>query len=465
MTDQRRVNVYYDIRQDEENSKVAVYGLPGTLPFATIGLTPSRGFYVIGLTMYVVLGANLWSVTTAGGATNIGTLLTNAGFVDMADNGVQLMIVDSQAGYIYTLVGQTYSIGFVPAGNFAQIVSANFPNGASSVGFNTGFFLVNKPNTGQFWKSGSYDGTSWLGTDFATAEANPDLLSRVFVDQGFVFLFGTASIEYWQNTGVQGFPFAPATGATQEIGLGATFSVAKWNNSVAFLATNLQGGYQIYASTPGAVQKISTTDIDAIIAGFVNPADAVGMSYVVDGHPMYQINFQRDARSFLYDGTTGIWSEVISGVQLSGRHICNQAIAFNGKVYASDYSVGNIYQLDENTFTDNSAPIMRLIQTRSIHDNGNMIGIDELVLSMETGVGVVTGQGSNPVVMVSVSKDGGRTFGNERWMGIGRLGQYLLRATLRRFGASRQFCFRFRMTDPVKFAVSYGSATIRGMGK
>ena len=109
---------------------------------------------------------------------------------------------------------------------------------------------------------------------------------------------------------------------------------------------------------------------------------------------------------------------------------------------------------------------MRLCQTRHIHDNGNMLAIDEIFLDLETGVGLQSGQGQTPQIMVSVSKDGGRTFGNERLMGIGQVGQYIgPRATLRRFGASRDFVFRFRMTDPVKFAVTYGAAVTRGLGQ
>lgn len=80
---------------------------------------------------------------------------------------------------------------------------------------------------------------------------------------------------------------------------------------------------------------------------------------------------------------------------------------------------------------------------------------------METGVGVQVGQGTNPTLMVQTSKDGGRTFGYERYVPIGAVGQYRSpRVFIKRFGRSRNFVFQFTMTDPVKFTIGYAAAKI-----
>jgi hypothetical protein len=248
--------------------------------------------------------------------------------------------------------------------------------------------------------------------------------------------------------------------------LAAKFSRAKFDNTIAFLGTNLQGGYSVYKLVGFQPQVISNKDIDAYFDDFPQVADATAISYMWDGHPFYLLTFPSASRSFLYDGSTGIWCEQQSGVQLIGRYNGNLCLVLAGQIYISDYSNGNIYQLSDEAYTDNGNPIMRLCQTRHIHDNGNMLAIDEVFLDLETGVGLQSGQGQTPQIMVSVSKDNGRTFGNERLMGIGMVGQYIgPRATLRRFGASRDFVFRFRMTDPVKFAVTYGAAVTRGLGQ
>jgi hypothetical protein len=172
---------------------------------------------------------------------------------------------------------------------------------------------------------------------------------------------------------------------------------------------------------------------------------------------MYQISFPTAGRSFLYDCSTGIWSETQSGLTsaYSQRHIGNLSTLFNGKQLISDYSNGNLYTADPGTFTDNGQIIKREIITKHQLDSFNVFSIDELYVDMETGVGTLSGQGMNPQISLSVSKDNGRT-----WLdpplssAIGPIGQFQNRVIWRRLGSSRQFTFKLNMTDPVKFVLT-----------
>jgi hypothetical protein len=49
-----------------------------------------------------------------------------------------------------------------------------------------------------------------------------------------------------------------------------------------------------------------------------------------------------------------------------------------------------------------------------------------------------------------VSRDGGRTWGAEQMVAIGKVGKYTERPELRRLGTARDFVFKLRITDPVK---------------
>lgn len=75
--------------------------------------------------------------------------------------------------------------------------------------------------------------------------------------------------------------------------------------------------------------------------------------------------------------------------------------------------------------------------------------LNKLTLDIQTGVGTVTGQGSDPVVMFRYSTDSGYTWSNERQMGIGRLGQYNAQVQTWRLGYGRNFVFEFSGSDPV----------------
>ena len=75
---------------------------------------------------------------------------------------------------------------------------------------------------------------------------------------------------------------------------------------------------------------------------------------------------------------------------------------------------------------------------------------------MEGGVGDLSVTAGNPTVMLTISRDGGHTWGSELWTSIGELGHFHRRAEWRRLGWARDFVFKIRMTDPVKFVLIQG---------
>jgi hypothetical protein len=60
--------------------------------------------------------------------------------------------------------------------------------------------------------------------------------------------------------------------------------------------------------------------------------------------------------------------------------------------------------------------------------------------------------------MMQISRDGGRTWGAEMWRSFGAVGNYTARAIWHRLGRSRDWTFKFRVTDPVKtiFVAAWG---------
>ena len=119
----------------------------------------------------------------------------------------------------------------------------------------------------------------------------------------------------------------------------------------------------------------------------------------------------------------------------------------------SHYSNGDIYRLDKNVYSDNGMAIEREIIGRHIFNKMEVMFISELQLDIETGVGLNAGQGSNPQIMLQISKDGGHTFGSERWVSFGKIGQYLTRVIWRQLGTGYDFVFKIRITDPVKVVI------------
>ena len=77
-----------------------------------------------------------------------------------------------------------------------------------------------------------------------------------------------------------------------------------------------------------------------------------------------------------------------------------------------------------------------------------------LTLAVETGIGLTTGQGSDPQIMLRWSDDGGHTWSNEHWLSMGPEGDFDRRMIWRKLGNSRGRIYEISGSDPVSIAIS-----------
>ena len=457
VTAQRRVNCFYDVRTDQDKANVIIRGTPGSTLWITLPKSPVRGWRVVNDTLYVVAGNGFYKVDTSGVVTYLGAPSGSADYVTISDNAVQIIIVDGDTdSYIYTIA----------TGVFSPITDVNFPNGCRTVDFLDGSFIAERPDSRQFYISNLYDGFDWTPNSgapvYGTKENNADNLLAVSVFNGVLILFGTLTTEFWQDIGASPLPYARINGATQNWGLAAIRSRVKLNNMLVFIGQSLYGGIQVFSLNGYTPVRVSTPDLETLMTSFGMVSDATAHGYTVDGHIFYQVTFPSADRTFLYDTTTNFWYEAQSGVTEYARHFAEYGIAFNNINLVCDKTTGNIYFLDPTVYTDNGDTIKRMVSTRHVHFDGNEYGASELWLDIETGVGEISGQGYDPTIVMDVSKDNGRTFPIQRTAQMGKIGEYdLKRVIWRRLGSSKDFVFRFTVTDPVKFTIVNGSMEVR----
>lgn len=526
VTAQDRLNCYLEVQPGDDRARVAIYGTPGLDLFTSFGDTPIRGIYQRTDFLYVVHRGTFYEVNNAGVKTAKGTIGTTSGRVYMWDNGGQLMLTDGSAGYIYifdltiqsivsitnvatlatlttnrshglytgmevrvtgatpaayngtfiiTVISQTqftYTmlsnpggsasvVGSYSASQFQQILDADYP-GASTVTWQDGYFIVNPPNTSLFYVSDINNGFVWAALDFSSAESNPDNLVSVLVDNSTLYLFGSVSTEFWTNSGAADFPFSRISGGSTEWGCAAINSVCKYDNTLAFLAKNRMGEVIVARMSGGQPQRISNPELEHIINNYQSIADCSSIAYMLGGHPMLQMNFPTADASWLYDGLTNCWSRVQS--KDIGRHRAEMGVNYLDKIMVTDFENGNLYRLNPNSVTDNGDEIAFEITSRHLSQDDRRIIVDKVQLDMETGVGTAMGQGVNPQVMLSISKDNGHTYGTEQWCDLGAIGEFRNRAIWRRLGQSRDWVFKFRITDPVKRVILGASVNFRANG-
>lgn len=452
---QRCVNLYLEMGGPKGKTPIALYGTPGLLEFADIGGDGVRGMYHVPSNNLFAVSNNKFSeISRAGIVTERGTLNSSSGRVSMADNGTQIMIVDGTDGYIYNLTTEV----------FVQITDVDFP-GADTVDFIDGYFAINRPDTGEWYVSALNDGLTWSATDFTTAESSSDNLSAVVnADDGTLVALGRYTSEIYYNAAASGNPFNRISGGIMDWGIDAVFSLSKGDSTLFWLARNLTGDNIVVRKVGFNAQRISTHAIEFAMSQMTTTADAVGYNYTEHGHTFYVLTFPTANQTWVFDIATNLWHERSSYKDTGAiRHRANAYFFFAGFHMVGDFESGKIFKMSTDFLDDDGDPIERIRATEHIHNLEKRVAYFSLQVDMETGVGVLSGQGADPQAMLRWSDDGGHTWSGENWRDMGKIGTYKTRAIWNRLGASRDRVFELKITDPVKVAIIGAVANIEAL--
>jgi hypothetical protein len=232
------------------------------------------------------------------------------------------------------------------------------------------------------------------------------------------------------------------------------------DNGLFWLGSDARGNGMVYRANGYTGQRISTHAVEYAIQGYATISDAIGYTYQQDGHSFYVLLFPTGDATWVYDVATGGWHERarFENGQFY-RHASNCQMNYNGEIVVGDYDNGNLYAFDLDVYADNGNPQKWLRSWRAMPSDQNTLkrtAHHSLQLDCETGVGLTTGQGSNPQAMLRWSDDGGHTWSNEHWTSMGAIGSFGTRAIWRRLGMTekiRDRVYEVSGTDPVKVAI------------
>jgi hypothetical protein len=172
--------------------------------------------------------------------------------------------------------------------------------------------------------------------------------------------------------------------------------------------------------------------------------------------------FPSENRSWCYSESSDQWFEPNKNEYTGSSH----AYAYRKNLIA-DRSNGNIYELDVDTYDENGTNIERWRDTGPIHGGlfnapGKRLELNRFELIMEVGVGELpsaTDNRENPYAMLSMSTDGGKTFGTERWGQLGKMGQYV-KVEWPALGSFYEAIFRIKFSDPNYYSIHSAAADI-----
>ena len=451
LSSQRCINWIPTVPEGEALNNRALIQPSGITQFVDTGLGICRGAWVMKKIPYFVMGNTLISLSEIGTVTTHGTITGNVR-VSMADNGTFLVVVVPG--------GDAY--GFSNATNtLTQVTDPDFQI-SDSVTFYRGFFVFTTTDGKQLFVSNLNQPLTFDALDFGSAEGDPDRIITQVVDHDELSIIGAKTTEVFRNIGGTGFPLQIITGAFTQKGAHTKYGVVKFDNTYMFVGGGENEMTAIWRqSSSSSAIKVSTDAIDNAIQKFTEDeiANAFTMTFSKKGQffAIFSFNSTRiPGKTFVYNGTASalagisVWFEFQTGVTDAPWRV-NAIVKAYGKLLCGDAIDGRIGELVSDVYTEYDNTIFRQAALKPMTQDGIKIFAGELEADFEAGTGLTFGQGSNPVVIMDFSDDGGRTFSNEFKRFMGKIGEYGHETVWNRQGRfPNARTIRFTVTDPVK---------------
>ena len=432
----RLINCYAEAVPDGKQP-VRITRAPGIAAFSSPTAGLGRGIHVMSGVTYAVVGTTLYSISSGGTATSLGTIAGSA-HCSMSNNGTELVIgQDDGTWYVYN--GST----------LAAISDADFTaRGARIADFVDNYIAFVEPDSGRWFISDLAAATAYDALDFATAEGSPDRLVSLITDHREVVLFGENTTELWYNSGITGFPFERSPGGFIELGITGVHARCKLDNGVFWLASDLTAR-RLTGNTP---VRISHHGFEERVRGYATVSDCEVYPHTFNGHLCVVYRFPSAGETWVFDVTTNEWHERESygydGWNVSGFVECY------GKVLVQNALSGAIGSLSNSTYTEFGTTQRAEWTYQNVYGEHQRIPHSGLEIVCETGVGLSTGQGSDPQLTLEMSNDGGRTYNTLPTRTIGAQGEYKTRVKWHRLGASRDRVYRASISDPIQLSVT-----------
>jgi len=290
-------NMWPEINPEAIN-QVCLHNTAGLKVFATLE-GADRGMHDFNNLLYAVNGKNLYSIDADGTSLKLGAIAGKSR-CQMANDSIQLIIVTGSTPYRYTV-----------SGGLETIVDENLTN-PTTVGYmNSQFMFDNNAGVwGEFVTSSIEAGLSIDALDFATAESHPDDITSIVPFRQLMYLFGSHSVEPWQNTGSGNPPWARLNSGVQPYGIAGTHAITVTPEFMYFLDNK-----RIPRRSNGSTyQNIGTPPIGVEFSKYSKIDDCIVLQYTQDNQQFIMFTFPTANTTWCFHEPSGSWFEMTYGV-------------------------------------------------------------------------------------------------------------------------------------------------------
>ena len=398
---------------------------------SSVGSGPIRGLFiqpgVFGGELFVVSATTLYRA-----GASVGTI-AGTDMVRFAASATQLVIVANGSAYAYD--GSTLTL----------IDDTDLP-AVTDVVFIGGRFVFGLQNSSRFRWSDTSSATTVDGLAFSNAESSPDYIVGLAIALGQLVIFGSTSVEFWDLTGNDDEPFQHAGSGTYLRGCVSRDAIVVADNSVFWI-----GDDRIIYRGKSVPERVSNHGIEAALKSCTSLSSATAFEARVEGHAFLVVNVP-GVTTFALDRAapqaSDGWAEWSSYGRTTFRGRCS--VMSSGDVLVGDEVAGNVYTLASGVYSDNGDPVT-FLASAFIKGANKAERCNNIVVQGARGVGLATGQGSDPITELRFSDDQGRSWSDWFQASPGAVGQYKDRAVWQRMGLVREpgRVLEIRTTDPV----------------
>jgi hypothetical protein len=352
--------------------------------------------------------------------------------VSFTSNGPQLIYANGGQIVLTTLNGSP-----------AYLTDTDAPTQVPYVMLHDQYAIAIKGDSSQFQISEVGDITTWRAQDIFTAESRPDKLLAGLVSKDGVLLLGRESGEFWINDGVS--PFSRVRGLSLDRGLGSAYSLTKWGDEWFWIDEKRN---PIRATIQGA-KEIPNPYLKQF-QNLISVEDALSDVMVVDGWPLWVMNFPLANRTFVYNINQNDWSEWGAWDTNSGTY---RRFPGNSYAYAKawgfhivgDYRNGHLYKLTRSSFSHHE-DIIRSVRRTGFITHGTTMRKRSKRIRIRLKRSTATSTVASPVMMVRWRERNG-PWSNERQVSLGEVGQHDVWVELNQLGMYQARQYEFIHTD------------------
>lgn len=292
---------------------------------------------------------------------------------------------------------------------------------------------------------------------YGSSESDPDPILALRKVRKEVLALNRYTTEFFQNVGGSGFPFARIDGALVQKGAIGTRACANFLESVAFVGSGRNEAPAVYLAQSGSTTKLSTREIDIILAGYTEGAlSSIVMETRIDKGHQHLIIHLPD-QTLVFDGVASfaaaepVWFTLTSSVVGKSNYRGKNLVWAYNKWQCEDALSSTFGSLSSDISTHWGAVIGWEFNTAILYNESNGLCIHEMEL---VGLPGSAALGVNPTIWTSYSLDG-KTWSQEKAKSAGKQGERQKRLAWRRQGHMRNWRIqKFRGTSDTQISLA-----------